>query len=232
MTIGVLDPKTGKTRAAEDHRGPRSRCRSRSAKSARSTGASSATCGWRPSATAPTPTCAKRSKRSSAKGPKGSSSTCAPTAAACSTRRSSRASIFLPEDEVVVTTDSRTQGHAEYRTVGDNLPERPVVVLIDRNTASRRRDPHRGARRRRRRRGGRHPLLRQGRLPAGGRPLQRRRAEADDRRVLHPRRRQPRRDTRHPPGRRRRATSRGPSATRRLDRALRGPRRRGRRRTG
>jgi carboxyl-terminal processing protease len=46
------------------------------------------------------------------------------------------ASIFLPKDEVVVTTDSRTQGHAEYRTVGDNLPERPVVVLIDRNTAS------------------------------------------------------------------------------------------------
>ena len=46
------------------------------------------------------------------------------------------ASIFLPKDEVVVTTDSRTQGHAEYRTVGDQLPKRPIVVLIDRNTAS------------------------------------------------------------------------------------------------
>ncbi|HEU4944454.1 MAG TPA: S41 family peptidase, partial [Solirubrobacterales bacterium] len=46
------------------------------------------------------------------------------------------ASIFLPEDEVVVTTDSRTQGHAVYKTVGDNLPARPLVVLIDRNTAS------------------------------------------------------------------------------------------------
>jgi carboxyl-terminal processing protease len=46
------------------------------------------------------------------------------------------ASIFLPKDEVVVTTDSRTQGHAEYRTVGENLPKRPIVVLIDRNTAS------------------------------------------------------------------------------------------------
>jgi carboxyl-terminal processing protease len=46
------------------------------------------------------------------------------------------ASVFLPKDEVVVTTDSRTQGHAEYRTVGENLPRRPVVVLIDRNTAS------------------------------------------------------------------------------------------------
>ncbi len=46
------------------------------------------------------------------------------------------ASVFLPEDEVVVTTDSRTQGHAVYKTVGDNLPAVPLVVLIDRNTAS------------------------------------------------------------------------------------------------
>jgi carboxyl-terminal processing protease len=46
------------------------------------------------------------------------------------------ASVFLPKDEVVVTTDSRTQGHAVYKTVGDNLPAVPLVVLIDRNTAS------------------------------------------------------------------------------------------------
>ncbi len=46
------------------------------------------------------------------------------------------ASVFLPKGELVVTTDSRTQGHAEYRTVGDNLPELPLVVLIDHNTAS------------------------------------------------------------------------------------------------
>jgi carboxyl-terminal processing protease len=46
------------------------------------------------------------------------------------------ASVFLPEDEVVVTTDSRTQGHAVYKTVGDNLPPLPMAVLIDRNTAS------------------------------------------------------------------------------------------------
>src|SRR5215213_4406218 len=46
------------------------------------------------------------------------------------------ASVLLPEGEVVVTTDSRTQGHAEYRTVGDAVPALPVVVLIDRNTAS------------------------------------------------------------------------------------------------
>lgn len=46
------------------------------------------------------------------------------------------ASIFLPKDEVVVTTDSRTQGHAVYKTIGENLPAVPIVVLIDRNTAS------------------------------------------------------------------------------------------------
>jgi carboxyl-terminal processing protease len=46
------------------------------------------------------------------------------------------ASVFLPEDEVVVSTRSRTQGDATYETVGDNLPALPIVVLIDRNTAS------------------------------------------------------------------------------------------------
>jgi carboxyl-terminal processing protease len=46
------------------------------------------------------------------------------------------ASVFLPADEVVVSTDSRTQGHSVHETVGGNLPKRPLVVLIDRNTAS------------------------------------------------------------------------------------------------
>jgi carboxyl-terminal processing protease len=46
------------------------------------------------------------------------------------------ASVFLPEGEVVVSTDSRTQGHSVHKTVGDNLPRRPLAVLIDRNTAS------------------------------------------------------------------------------------------------
>lgn len=46
------------------------------------------------------------------------------------------ASVFLPEGEVVVSTDSRTQGESVHKTVGGNLPRRPVVVLIDRNTAS------------------------------------------------------------------------------------------------
>ncbi len=46
------------------------------------------------------------------------------------------ASVFLPEDEVVVSTRSRTQGHTVYRALGGNLPARPLVVLIDRGTAS------------------------------------------------------------------------------------------------
>jgi carboxyl-terminal processing protease len=46
------------------------------------------------------------------------------------------ASVFLPEGKVVTTTDSRTQGHAIYKTVGDNLPALPMAILIDGNTAS------------------------------------------------------------------------------------------------
>jgi carboxyl-terminal processing protease len=46
------------------------------------------------------------------------------------------ASVFLPEGEVVVSTESRTQGDSVHKTVGGNLPPLPMVVLIDRGTAS------------------------------------------------------------------------------------------------
>jgi carboxyl-terminal processing protease len=46
------------------------------------------------------------------------------------------ASIFLPKGETVVSTRSRSEGDAVYKTSGGNLPPRPIVVLIDRNTAS------------------------------------------------------------------------------------------------
>lgn len=46
------------------------------------------------------------------------------------------ASLFLPKGQVVVSTRSRTEGDKIYKTVGGNLPKRPVVVLIDRGTAS------------------------------------------------------------------------------------------------
>lgn len=46
------------------------------------------------------------------------------------------ASIFLSKDQVVVSTKSRTQGDSVHHTVGGNLPKVPLVVLINRNTAS------------------------------------------------------------------------------------------------
>lgn len=46
------------------------------------------------------------------------------------------ASLFLPEGEVVVRTDSRTQGESVHKTSGGRISELPVAVLIDRGTAS------------------------------------------------------------------------------------------------
>ena len=46
------------------------------------------------------------------------------------------ASIFLPKGQIVASTASRTQGKAVYKTTGGNLPHFPVVVLINRDTAS------------------------------------------------------------------------------------------------
>jgi carboxyl-terminal processing protease len=46
------------------------------------------------------------------------------------------AAVFLPAGKVVVSTKARTQGESVYKTEGGNLPRRPLVVLIDRGTAS------------------------------------------------------------------------------------------------
>jgi carboxyl-terminal processing protease len=46
------------------------------------------------------------------------------------------AAIFLPEDEVVVTTKSRAQGESAHKTSGGRISSLPVVVLIDGGTAS------------------------------------------------------------------------------------------------
>ncbi len=46
------------------------------------------------------------------------------------------ASLFLPEGEVVVRTESRTEGDSVHETAGGTLPRRPLAVLIDRGTAS------------------------------------------------------------------------------------------------
>ncbi|HET8565147.1 MAG TPA: S41 family peptidase [Solirubrobacterales bacterium] len=46
------------------------------------------------------------------------------------------ANVFLPKGEVVVSTRSRTQGDSVHKTPGDPISDLPVVVLIDRGTAS------------------------------------------------------------------------------------------------
>lgn len=46
------------------------------------------------------------------------------------------ASLFLPEDEVVVSTRSRTQGESVHKTTGGRITSLPLVVLIDGGTAS------------------------------------------------------------------------------------------------
>ncbi|HET9196787.1 MAG TPA: S41 family peptidase [Solirubrobacterales bacterium] len=46
------------------------------------------------------------------------------------------ASLFLPEGEVVVSTNSRSQGKSTYETNGGRITKLPLVVLIDGGTAS------------------------------------------------------------------------------------------------
>jgi carboxyl-terminal processing protease len=46
------------------------------------------------------------------------------------------ANVFLPKDEVVVRTKSRTQGDSVHKTPGDAISDLPVVVLVDGGTAS------------------------------------------------------------------------------------------------
>jgi carboxyl-terminal processing protease len=46
------------------------------------------------------------------------------------------ASLFMPQGKVVVSTSSRAEGNSVYRSAGGDLVKVPVVVLIDRDTAS------------------------------------------------------------------------------------------------
>lgn len=45
-------------------------------------------------------------------------------------------SVFLPDDDKIVSTVSRTEGKKVYRSSGVPVARRPMVVLIDRGTAS------------------------------------------------------------------------------------------------
>jgi carboxyl-terminal processing protease len=46
------------------------------------------------------------------------------------------ASSLFVEDGLIVSTETRSQGDTEYDAVGKALPERPTVVLVNRDTAS------------------------------------------------------------------------------------------------
>jgi carboxyl-terminal processing protease len=46
------------------------------------------------------------------------------------------ASLFLKKGQRVLSTRGRTQGSQVYDAIGDPLPSKPIVVLIDHNTAS------------------------------------------------------------------------------------------------
>jgi carboxyl-terminal processing protease len=45
-------------------------------------------------------------------------------------------SVYLDKGDVVVETSSRSQGDTTYRAVGGNIDAPPIVVLVNRNTAS------------------------------------------------------------------------------------------------
>ena len=190
MTVGVRDPKSGKVAAAAASPARRSRCRSSAASVETVDGRK---LGYVRLATFSEGAHALPAqggrKGASAKGAEGIVLDLRGNGGGLLEEAVLTASIFLPEDEVVVIDRLAHPGPRRLRDrrrqpagAADRRPDRPQHRLGGG-------DPHRRAGRRRRRRGGRHPLLRQGRLPAGGRPLQRRRAEADDRRVLHPGRR-------------------------------------------
>ena len=60
-------------------------------------------------------------------------STCATTPGACSTRRSTSPGLFLPQNTLVVSTESRVRRDRSSTTLNDRCvpPDMPVVVLVN-----------------------------------------------------------------------------------------------------
>ena len=103
------------------------------------------------------------------------------------------ASIFIP-DGTIVSTDGRSQPRQVYMAKGDAIATTiPLVVLVDRDTASAAEIVTGALKDRGRAKVVGHPHLRQGRVPGDPAAVQRRRARLHRRRVLHPQRPEPRR---------------------------------------
>ena len=203
MTVGVLDPPSGKVRELQLTRAQVALPIAQSARCARSAAASSATCAFSSFSEGSARPCSRKAvekvEREGAEGivldlRENGGGLLEEAVLARQPLPARRTKWWCRPNRAPRATPSTRRSAATCRAMPARRPDRPQHRL-------RGGDPHRGARRRRRRHGGRHPLLRQGRLPAGVRPLQRRRAEADGRRILHPERGQPGRLARHPPGR-------------------------------
>ena len=137
VTIGVRDARTGKVRQLTPDPGRgRAAERQQQGRDGR-TGASSATCACSPSAKAPTPLLrergATRSQREGARGDRARPARQRRRPA----RRGGAQRQHLPARGRSRRLDRLAHpGPRVYKTVGGNLPQLPIVVLIDRNTAS------------------------------------------------------------------------------------------------
>ena len=83
----------------------------------------------------PTPSFARRSSASTSSGAEGLVLDLRGNGGGLLTEAVLTSSIFV-EDGVIVSTNGRTQGDETFDAVGDALPERPMVVLINDDTAS------------------------------------------------------------------------------------------------
>ena len=103
------------------------------------------------------------------------------------------ASIFI-QSGTIVSTDGRSIPRQVYLAKGDAIPASiPLVVLVNRDTASSAEIVTAALQAARPGNARRHPHLRKGRLPGDPAAAQRRCARLHRRRVLHPERREPRR---------------------------------------
>ena len=184
--------------------------------------ARSATCASPASPRARTARSARRSTSCCARAPTGSCSTCATTAAACSTRRCSSPRSSSPRAGSSRPRAARGPSASTRRRAARSRPRSRSPCSSTASPRRRRRSSPARCRTASAR-GRRHAHVRQGRLPGDRAALQRRRAGHHGRRVLpaqrpQHRRRRGRQGRRHHAGREGASTTRRPSRTRRSTR--------------